>query len=217
MPFLRALFSSEREGLWSQEIYLKLRRLAQLSIAQEIAIDICKNNACLTTQLLKQLCSLEKHYDNLKEAPLGFVHGMSHPAQFMLTPKKQWVLVDNDKTSVQFFLRDLAIEFIGKIVRAHLKEDIDQEQTLEFLQAALIPDWVQDYSLDLLSCYILDFAKEMPTLTLAYSLDDEHFASLNLTITLSSFTKELGDRMICDQTYRNALHPTWEKMLLQEK
>lgn len=217
ISFLQALFSSEREGIWSKETYAKARTLAQLSLAQDIAIDICENQALLTTKLLKQVCSLEKYYHDLEKAPLGFVHGGAHPFQFMLTREKNWVLLDNDQTSVQFFLYDLATEFVGKIVHAHLKGDIDRGKTLEFLHAALIPEWTGNYSFNLLSCYILDFAKEMRTLSYAYSLDNEHISSLNLTITLSSFTQELEERITRDQFYRNELYPAWKSTFPTEK
>ena len=133
----------------------------------------------------------------------------------MYTPEKEWVIIDNDGMSVQFFLRDLAIEFLGKIVRAYLKGNLDREQTLEFLRVILIPHWTQDYTRDLLSCYILDFAREMHTLSCAYSLEAQDLSSLNLTITLSSFVGELKERIIRDARYRDELYPAWEALTLQ--
>ena len=196
---------------------MRARELAQLSIAHDIAQDICENQASLTGKLLRQVCCLDKYYHQLEKAPLGFVQGNAHPYQFMLTPENQWVLLDSDQTSVQFYLRDIAIEYVAKIVRSHLNGEIDREKTMEYLDATLIPEWIGEYGSTLLSCDILAFAKEIQTLSDAYSLDRKRISSLNLTITLPLFTQALEARITRDQFYRSELYPAWESQQANSK
>ena len=207
IPFLHALFSAEREGIWPQKTIFLGRRIAQLIMAAQIASDICEDNASSLCHLLQQLDDLKTHYLYVKNAPKGVIHGNAHPCQFLLTKDKQWVLADNDNVSVGFFLGDISVDYVAKIVRGYSKGTVNEEEALDLLQAVLIPEWVEEqHRAKVLSYPIVAFAKEAYNLVYAYSLSQENAGKINLTLPPKEFIEGLGERFAYDQLYREQLY-----------
>ncbi|MCY3974031.1 MAG: hypothetical protein OXF02_00575 [Simkaniaceae bacterium] len=207
LRFFQCVFVLEREGLVSEETRLLGRSLAQCDIAYQIADDILHKEGVATKALLELVHKIGCHYETVQRAPKSLVHGNAHPHEFLQDKGGNWTLGGCESLYVGCIYRDIAQEYVRKLVRDYLRGDTDRGETLEKIQAVLIPGWFDAFWPDIMGYCVIEFAQELETLFFAYSMDAEKVDFLNLTITPGTYLKEMRERLAFEACYRNKLFP----------
>ncbi|MEL7431298.1 MAG: hypothetical protein AAGI90_02045 [Chlamydiota bacterium] len=207
LRFFYALFSLEREGLISEETRLLGRNLAQCDIAYQLANDILYNQGVITKALFELLHNIQSYYKTVQRAPKSLIHGNAHPHEFLQDKKGNWTLGGCEYLHVGCVYRDIAQEYVRKLVKSYLLQETSQDDTLEKIEAVLVPGWFDSFWPDIMGYCVVEFAQELETLFFAYSMDLEKIDFLNLTITPETFLKEMRERLTFENCYRNELFP----------
>jgi len=207
LRFFQCVFTLEREGLCSEKTRLLGRRIAQCEIASILANDILNGEATLVKALLEMLVKICPLYDRVETAPKSLIHGGAHPHEFLQDKKGNWILGGCETLYVGCVYRDIAEEYVRKLVRDSISRRITTKEALEKIKAVLIPGWFDDWQPDIMGYPVIEFAQELETLFAAYSMDPSQIDSINLTITPVTFLKEMRERLTFEKIYRTKLYP----------
>lgn len=206
LPLQETVFYADREQRWPQEVLWLGRRLSQLIVANELVSDILHDKARSTLRLLRGLARLEARYERVRHLPHGIVHQDGHPVNF-LTDHDELSLLDLDNISWDVAFSDLSNVYVYKVVRGFVNGKLSKLQTIQLLDAILIPDWVEEHIEEILDSNIASFWNHSRDLADCYELDPIHVNELNVAVTLESFLTELAKREQYDQVYRGELIP----------
>ncbi len=207
LEFFRCVFILEKEGMLAEEMRLLGRNLAQCAVAYQLADDILQGKGVMIKALFMLLDNIACYYDVFHRAPKSLIHGDAHPHEFLQDEEGNWTLGGCEYLHVGCVYRDIAQEYVRKLVRDYLRETTSQKETLEKIQAALIPGWFDEFLPDIMGCCVVEFAQELETLFSAYSMDIEKLDFLNLTITPKTYLDEMQKRIVFENCYRKELFP----------
>ena len=208
LRFFHCVFVLEREGLVSDETRLLGRNLAQCVIAHQLADDILNKQGETTRALLKLVYDIRDYYKTVQSAPKSIQHGDAHPHEFLQDTKGNWILGGCESLHLGCVYGDIAQEYVRKLVRDYRREKPEQrDEILEKIQAVLIPDWFEPFWPKIMGYCVVDFAQELETLFLSYSMDPEIVDYLNLTITPETYLEQMNERLALDSYYRKEVFP----------
>ncbi|MEM7175846.1 MAG: hypothetical protein AAF443_07985 [Chlamydiota bacterium] len=203
LRFFICVFVLEREGLVPEKIRLLGRSIAQCTIAHQFVNDILNNRGLETQALLKLIHQIKRYYKDVEPDPKSLVHKNAHPHEFLQGKDGKWILGGCESLHFGCFYKDIAEEYVRKLVRAYLSEKPDQkDEILKKIQAVLIPNWLGSCLPHIMSYCVVDFAQELQTLFLSYSMDPNNIDLLNLTITPNTYLKEMRERIALEAYYR---------------